>query len=268
MFAKYAEVSGHAIHYLHTGPSTLPDVVPTLDRGALLVLLHGAGGTAGLWRPQLEHLEDRHSAVALDFPGHGRSSGVEGLGDIDAYAECLAVFARHVDLRPFVAVGRSLGGAVALMLALRHPELVRGLVLTGVAARFDVTADALEGLRAVVAGRRPQQFSTDAFSPATGTEVMRQVWTEQVKTDPRVTYQDLLACRAFEVGARLADIAVPALVVAGADDRLVPPAASEALARGIPGAEFAVLAGAGHVVPVERPEEFNRLVDDFVERVS
>src|SRR5204862_491600 len=88
---------------------------------------------AGLWRRQLEAAGREHSALAPDLPGHGRSSGIEGLPTVEAYADCVLAFARALRLRRCVLVGRSMGGAVGLTLAARHPELVDGLVPAGTA---------------------------------------------------------------------------------------------------------------------------------------
>src|SRR5262249_52069206 len=156
------------IHYLHTGPTTLPDVPPALDRGQLFVLVHAAGSNAGMWRRQLEGLGDAHSAVALDLPGHGRSAGVEGLPAIDAYARLVERFVGALGLRPCVVVGRSMGGALAMVLAQRRPAWLRAVVLACTAPRFVFAPETMETHRNVVRGRLPQQFTTETFSPATG----------------------------------------------------------------------------------------------------
>ena len=155
MPAKYATVDGSHVHYLHSGPTTLPDVPPALDRGRLFLLVHAAGSNAGMWQRQFAAAAEEHSVVALDFPGHGRSSGVEGLPTIDAYAESLVHFADAVRLRPFVLVGRSMGGAVAMTVAARHPERLAGLVLVCTGARFPLEPAHLTTLRDVVRGRLP-----------------------------------------------------------------------------------------------------------------
>ncbi len=263
MPAKYVTVDGVALHYLHTGPTTLPDVPPALDRGRRLLFLHAAGSTAGTWRRQLEGLADTHSAVALDLPGHGRSSGVDGLGSVEAYAHVVERFVEAVGLGPSIVVGRSMGGAIALVLAARGAPFVRGIVLACTGSRFELPAERLASLHDVVRGRLPQQFTTETFSPATGPDVMREAWTEQVKTDPRVRYADLLACQAFDGRALLSRVRVPALVVAGADDQVTPPAQSEAIAAAIAGARLEVIPQAGHQAPLEQPETFNRLICDF-----
>ena len=263
MPSKYVTVGGTAVHYLHTGPTTLPDAPPALARGRLFLLLHAAGSNAGLWRRQLEAAGREHSALAPDLPGHGRSSGIEGLPTVEAYADFVLAFARALRLRRCVLVGRSMGGAVGLTLAARHPELVEGLVLACTAACFALAPEAIAGCRDVMRGRLPQQFTTETFSPATGPEIMREAWTEQVKTDPRVRYTDLLACQAFDGRPLLGRVRTPTLVVAGADDQVTPVGCAEELVRGIAGARLEVIPQAGHQAPLEQADAFNRLVAGF-----
>ncbi len=265
---KYVPIGGAAVHYLYTGPTTLPDVPPALDRGALFVLLHAAGSNAGMWRRQLAGLGERHSVVAPDLPGHGRSSGVEGPGSVEESADIVLAFLAAVTSRPCVLVGRSMGGAIALTVATRAPERVRGLVLACTSACFGLTDAMLATARDVARGRLPQQFTTDTFSPATGLDVMREAWMEQVKTDPRVRLTDLQACRAFDGRPLLGRLRMPALVIAGADDAISPPAQSEELARGIAGARLEVLAQAGHQAPLEQSDAFNGLLASFVDSLA
>jgi pimeloyl-ACP methyl ester carboxylesterase len=261
--SKYITVDGTAVHYLHSGPTTLPDVPPALDRGRLFLLLHAAGSNAGMWRRQFDAAAAGDSVVALDLPAHGRSSGIEGLPTIEAYADCVERFAGALGLRPAVVVGRSMGGAIAMVLAARRHPLVAALVLACTAPRFTFSPEQLAVRRDVVRGRLPQQFTTETFSPATGMDLMREAWMEQVKTDPRVRYTDVLACQAFEARALCGRIAVPTLVVAGADDQVTPVASAEELARSIPGARLEVIPQAGHQAPLEQADAFNRLVGGF-----
>jgi pimeloyl-ACP methyl ester carboxylesterase len=263
LFAKYVTIDGTAIHYLHTGPSTLPGMAPALDRGHLFLLVHAAGSNAGMWRRQLEGLGAEHSAVALDLPGHGRSCGVEGLASVEEYATLVERFVAALGLRRCVLVGRSMGGAIGLVLAARQPALLRGLVLTCTTARFDFPVEALAQLHDVVRGRLPQQFGTDTFSPSTPQAIMVEAWREQVKTDPRVRYTDLLACRAFDGRPLLPRVRTPTLVLAGRDDAVTPVSCAEELARDIPGARLSVLESAGHQAPLEQSDQVNRLLVEF-----
>jgi pimeloyl-ACP methyl ester carboxylesterase len=261
--SKYVTVDGTAVHYLHSGPTTLPDVVPALDRGRLFLLVHAAGSNAGMWRRQVESLGPAQSVVAPDLPGHGRSTGLDGLPSIDAYADFLVAFTRALALRPLVLVGRSMGGAIGMAIAARRPELLAGLVLVCTAARFTFRPEQLAAAHDVVRGRLPQQFTTETFSPATGIELMREAWMEQVKTDPRVRWTDLLACQGFDGRPLLDRIRTPTLVVAGEDDQVTPVARGEELARGIAGARLEVIARAGHQAPLEQADAFAALLGRF-----
>ena len=107
-----------------------------------------------------------------------------------------------------------------------------------------------------------------SFSPSTGVDLMREAFMEQVKTDPRVKLNDLLACQAFAGEPLLATLRTPTLVVAGADDQVTPPANSEVLANGIAGARLELLAQAGHKAPLEQADAFNRAVIDFAEGLA
>ena len=267
MFSKYADVRGVATNYFHTGASTLPGTPPALSRGELLVFLHGAGSNAHTWRRQLEHFEAGHSALAFDLPAHGRSGATDGLATIGEMVEFTADFTTSLRLRPFVFVGRALGGAIGIELALSRPERLRALVLIATKLRFDIPQAAVDTWREVMHGRKTQPFSTDIFSPKTDFAVMRDAWMEQVKTDPRVRHTDLLACQKLDFTGRLAAIRAPTLVVTGRDDHFAPPEKAEELAAAIPGARLAVIDDAGHSLSSEKPDELHRAIEEFLEKL-
>jgi pimeloyl-ACP methyl ester carboxylesterase len=265
MFSKYVHVGGVAINYFHTGASTLPDVTPALDRGELLVFMHGAGSNAHTWHHQLAHLEPHHSAVALDLPGHGRSGSTEGLSDLAAHVRFMTAFADALALRPLVLVGRALGGAVAIDFALAHPRRLRGLVLVATPARFEIPQANLDTWRDVMRGRATQPFSPALFSPKVDMAVMRECFMEQVKTDPRVRYTDMLACNGADFTARLGALRLPTLVITGRDDHFAAPEQAEEVCRRIPGATLAIIEDAGHMLTSEQPAAFNAALSGFVD---
>jgi len=265
MRSKYVQIGDVSINYLHTGQATLPNVRPALDSGELLVFVHGAGWNAAFWRRQLRYFGGSHSALAFDFPGHDRSGSTEGLRSVTAYAELLAALGDTLELRPFVLVGSGLGGAVAAHFAARHPRRLRGLVLAATPPRFAPPAAAIDVWGEVMRGRAGQPFPTEFFAPGADFAVMREAWTEQVKTDPRVRYFDLLAFRDCDVGERLGEIRVPTLVVGGAGDQLVAVADVEATHAQVAGSCLAIIAGAGHCVGIEQDESFHGAVADFLE---
>jgi pimeloyl-ACP methyl ester carboxylesterase len=266
--SKYVDCAGTILHVLHSGPTTLPDCLPCLDRGTLFVLVHGGGRNAGDWKRQLTGLADRHSVVAPDLPGHGRAPGIEGCATIEAYADVVDRLTAAACRRRAVLVGWSMGCAIALVEAARHPERYAGLVLMGGLPYWRPEPGALDRIRDVVRGRLGQQFDTLLFSPATSMDVMREAWMEQVKTDPRVFYGDLLAGAAFDGRPLLAKITMPTLVIHGADDKLVSEEAARSFAAGIVGAEVAIVPAAGHIALLEQPERVNALLTAFAERVA
>jgi pimeloyl-ACP methyl ester carboxylesterase len=264
MATKYVTVAGVATHFFYTGPTTLPPDPPACDRGRTLLFLHGAGGNAGVWRRQLEHFGGSHSALALDLPAHGRSGSTEALGSIEASADFTDAFARALRLRDAVVIGACMGGAVALELAAAHPEWVGAVVLVGAALPLRFPAATVEVWRNVTFGRAPQPFTPDHFSPKTDFAIMRELWMEQVKTDPRVRWTDMVACNEYDGGARLAQIAQPVLAVSGSDDAVAPPDAVEALQRRLRNARLLHLADAGHCAAAERADAFNAALDEFL----
>ncbi len=267
MPTKYIQVKGYATYFYYHGATTLPDVVPDFSRGRVMVLIHGAGGNAHFWHRQIAALGADQSPIALDLPGHGRSSGTDGLPTIEDYAEFVVAFMDALKLERAVIVGHSMGGAIAMQLALSHPDRVQALVFSATAAKFSITAAMVEALRGVMMGRAPQAFTTDAYSPRTIKEnfdVIREGWMEQIRTDPRVRYTDVVACTKVDLRDAIAKITGPALVLAGADDPAARPSDAELIAKKISGGGIEVIADAGHMIPHERPAEYNAALSRFV----
>jgi pimeloyl-ACP methyl ester carboxylesterase len=141
---------------------------------------------------------------------------------------------------------------------------VRALVLVATPARFAIPPAALDTWREVTMGRATQPFAMNLFSPTVDMAVVRECFMEQVKTDPRVRYTDMLACDGLDLTARLAALRVPTLVITGRDDHFAPPDKAEAVQRLIPGAQLAVIDAAGHMLTSEQPAAFNTAVDQFL----
>ena len=267
MPTKYADVRGYATYYYYLGKTTLPEVIPDFSRGRKLVFLHAAGSNGHSWHHQLDHLGAAHSPIALDLPGHGRTSGVEGLRSIQDYADFTAAFLDALTFDSAVIVGRSMGGAIAMDFALRYPKRTQALILIATAAKFSIPQDRIEGLRAVTMGRAPQAFVTDGYSPKTVKEnfdVVREGWGEQIRTDPRVRYTDMVACSEVDLTNRIADIDRPTLILAGLDDVSTPPAQGEFIKSRIRGSRLEVIADTAHNLTTEKPAEVNAAIDKFL----
>jgi len=261
--AKYLQLGSDAVHYLHTGTTTLPGVPPTLDAGALFLCVHGAGRNAGDFRRTLAQLAPSHSVVALDLPGHGRSTGLDAPPSIEACADVVEQFAAAVTRRPFVLVGWSTGALIALVVASRGGARLSGLVVLAAPAVWRIEQATVDAVRDVVRGRRSQIFDRTLFAPSTPLDVMREAWMEQAKTDPRVLHGDLVTAQGFDARPLLAKVRVPTLVVHGDGDQLVPATEARALADGIAGARFVSVEGAGHIPHLEQPGRVHEVMATF-----
>ena len=264
MWTKYVWLDDLAVRYYHSGTSTLPNNRPPLDTGEVIVFVHGAGGNANMWQPAMDALAEKHSVLAFDFPAHGRSGATEGPDSLAGFVGVLSAFVKALDLRPFVLVGKGLGATIALEYAASHVKNVRGLVALSTALQVDLADEIVERWRDVSRGRATQPFTKDEFCPLTLFDVMRKAWTEQVQTDPRVRYTDLVVWRSTDLHDTLGEVRQPVLVVAGADDRIVSPEASQELCPMLPNARMETVAKAGHALELEQPEVLAERIDGFV----
>src|SRR5262245_5203016 len=264
MPTKFLRIGEEAIHYLHVGATTLPDVPPPLERGRAIVFLSGEGGSAAMWARQLAHFGGEHSPVAMDLPAHGRSSRLDPPADVGAAVDAVLAFLDGVSAPPAVLVGHGYGGHVALATAVARPAAVGAVVAIGAAARGEFPEDHLVKLRQVVKGRLGQQFDTPYFCSKPDVNAMRTFWGELAKTDPKVRLGDIDAYRASDLTGSLDRLRVPVLVLHGTEDRICPPSAGEHLARAIPGARFEVIAECGHVPHIENPEAVNRFIAEIL----
>lgn len=246
--------------------------------GSHLIFIHGAGSNAGFWYEQKAVFPDAHY---LDLPGHSgpdwgagtrhagahESTGSEHL--IEAYAGWVEDYIRAANLGGIVLNGHSMGGAIVLTLALRHPVWLKGIVLTSTGARLPVRPGLIELLRADYAAAVGLLVS-ESFAPASGEPgyrlkaLMNGARRQILRTPQRVTLGDYEACGSFDVTHMLENIDTPTLCIAGTEDKLTPPKYSEDLHRGIKGSQLEIIQGAGHMLPLEKPEEYNNRVLRFV----
>jgi len=243
------------LHYhLHEGGG--------LDRPPL-VLLHGEGGDHLSWPAEVRRLPETR-VYTLDLPGHGKTAG-HGRQSIEAYARSVADFMREAGLAKAVFAGHSMGGAVALTLALDYPQKVCGLELVACGPRLPVGSAVLEN--AVNPSTFPlalkllQQACLTSQSPPPQAEA---AFKRMAASRQTLLYGDLLACDRYDVSARLEAIGVPTLAVCGTDDKLTPPRFSESLATRIPGAALQTVDGAGHLLMQEQPRRLAKLTSVFL----
>ncbi len=231
-----------------------------------IVFIHGSGSNGATWAYQSRHFAPRHRVLAMDLPGHGRNRG-QGMENIGAYASwVLAEIERERLARP-VVVGHSLGGAIAIQMALRSPASVGALALVGTGARLRVLPAFFEAIKTDYA-QALSTISGYVFSPSASGAIVTKALREMRKTPPEILLGDFAACDRFDAMQEITRIAQPTLIVVGRDDRMTPLKYSEFLHRNIVGSRLEIIENAGHMVMIEQPDRFNRTLQDFVDRLA
>jgi pimeloyl-ACP methyl ester carboxylesterase len=246
------------------------------ESGPHVVLLHGWSAFKELWWSTLLALGPRARALAPDMPGHG-GSPLHGSMSMSLLAARIARFCAARRLERIVLVGHSMGGNVALELALARPDLVERLVLVDPAVQPTemppFTRSYLDqtygwaALRTSMAFARHislvGQFVPHAHQGGIVLPALRRA-TYLARHDADALRVLLDGLFANPIGPRLAELRAPALVISGEFDPLVPPALSRRVAEAIPGARYAVVRRAAHNPMDERPREFNAILLDFL----
>ena len=228
-----------------------------------VVLVHGAGGTHLYWPSEVRRIQG-YRVLAVDLPGHGKSAG-RGFQSIEAYVEALLEWMQAVPLHQAVFVGHSMGGAIALSMALDHGEHVTALGLLGSGARLRVHPEILQRtasdttLQSAIALVVANSFSEQAPERLVDLAARRMGETRR-----SVLYGDFLACDAFNEMDRLGEIDKPSIVITGEEDRMTPTRYAQFLADSLPNAELHVIPQAGHMVMLEKPQQVANLLKRFL----
>ncbi|PZF79961.1 alpha/beta fold hydrolase [Jiangella anatolica] len=240
-----------------------------LGAGPAVLFVHGFLLDRTMWRDQVVALEGWRR-IAPDLRGMGSSDAPGRACGMGAYADDLAVLLDALGVERTVLCGLSMGGYVALEFLHRHPDRVAALVVMDARAEADTAerrADRDELIRRVrPGGRPPRGLAAQFLAPGASSRARRRLGKMLGRASSAGVIGALEAMRDREDRTSVLRSAarLPTLFLIGGDDARTPRASMQAMADLVPGATLEVIAGAGHVPPLERPDEVTRRLRRFL----
>lgn len=232
-----------------------------------LVLIHGAGGSQMGWHLHLRRLPGVN-VIALDLPGHGKSSG-EGKQSIRDYARSISQFLLQAKVYQCILVGHSLGGMIALQTTIDYPDQVLGTMVVSASAECPIPEEVIQGLLNPLLHSGSMDWLVERLAGGSaGTRWVDATRRAVSQTRTGVLYGDLTACHKANLNKELHKIKTPVWVCAGEHDRFFPPRAARVMAGRIGDARYFGIHGAGHLIPLEKPDEIAGLLYKFLFEIT
>jgi 3-oxoadipate enol-lactonase len=242
--------------------------------GRPVVLIHGYPFNRSLWNEQTDALSNSYRVITPDLRGFGETDASPGPATMNRMAQDVAQLLDHLEISQAVVGGLSMGGYVALAFYKQFPARVRALILADTRAQADTeeakqtraqqAEKALsEGMAGIADAMLPKLLTPETVSKRP--DIVKRIRDMMLKTKPEGAAAALagMADRDDQTPL-LSKISVPALILVGAEDAITPVADSEKMHRAISGSRLVVLENAGHVSNLERTEQFNKALLDFL----
>ena len=268
---RTVKVNGVTLHYLDWGPADAPPVV----------LLHGITGHARVWDHLAQRLAPARRVLALDQRGHGDSDPApDDDYRVGTMADDVAAFAGSLRLGRFALVGHSMGGRIAIKFAADHAAQLERLVIIDIGP--DIALAGLQRVRDMMANS-PERIESEEWAveyirrgnPLQDVDMLRERVRHGLRRQPdgELTWKYATGLRemmragrrdAADLWEPLPHITCPTLVVRGAESDILAPEVAKKMAERLPDGRVVEIAGAGHTVPADRPEEFVREIRGFL----
>jgi pimeloyl-ACP methyl ester carboxylesterase len=247
--------------------NTFPVEKAILPSKAPVIFIHGAGGSALSWPAELRSSRDQRFYF-LDLPGHGKSDQPSHQS-IPELADAVLAFMDSQKIGRAVVIGHSMGGAIALWLAVHSPKRLLGIGLLSTAANIRVSPEFLLTYDSKASfGRFVQKVIELSFSENISPRVKELAQQRLLLTRPTVLYNDFFACSHFDLASKIEKINLPTLIISGSNDRMISFGHSLQLNKRIKGSQCHILDGIGHMVLLEQPDQVTTLIRNFLEKIN
>ena len=239
--------------------------------GKPIVFSHAWLDDCSIWDSQVKHFPKNYTVILYDHRGHGRSDkpkAGEGNYSVQVLSNDMYALIQRLNLEKPILVGFSLGGYAAILLALEHPDKISKLVLVGATARMALPLSAKFWLLGIGVFYSYETYLRMSCKYGRFYKPSKQIVDEELARVLKVDKSIALECwreltENYDVRDKVSKIDVPTLIIVGEKDE-VNLEASRYLNREIKGSELRVMPETGHTVMIEKPEEFNRILEEFV----
>ena len=254
--------------YNESGPKDAPPVI----------FIHGFPFDKSMWDGQLDALGDKNRCIAYDIRGYGQTESGDEDFSIELFADDLDRFMDLMQIPQAVICGLSMGGYIALRAYEKYPGRFRGMILCDTQCIADTpegkekrykTIEQIEssGLNEYAEGSIKNLFSENSLQNKK--PVVEEIKNTILGSSPQSIIQTLKAlANRTETCSTLSDVNIPVLIICGSDDKITPPVRAEFLNQNISGSKLMIINGAGHLTPLEQPEEFNGAVKNFLNGIG
>jgi len=256
-----ANVNGQTISYNERG------------RGLPLVLVHGFPLDNRIWEGQVAALSDKYRVIAPDLPGFGKSQPPKSF-TMESMADSLHAFLTEIKALPCALAGLSMGGYMSFAYERKYPTDLKAFILVDTKAEADtpdgkagrnkmIETARTSGSPAIAAAMLPKMLSPQ--SQQTRPQLVQQA-KEIMEACPPQTIEYALAAMRDRNDFRdcLPSVAEPTLIIVGETDAITPPPVAESMNKGIPHSKLVIVKGAGHLSPMEQPEQVNQALRQFL----
>ncbi len=242
--------------------------------GEPLLLIHGLGSSSRDWEYQIPQFSKQYKVITIDLRGHGKTSKPKGPYSIRGFADDVALFLEALKIQHVNILGLSMGTATGFELAIYYPELVKSLIAVNMSAKLSVKTFnekkqffIRDVIVKVLGMKKMGEFLAPRLFPLPEQEDLRKkVATRWAENDKKAYLSAFHSLRNWSVEEELHKITCPTIVIAS-DGDYTPVEIKEEYVKKIPNGQISIIKNSHHAVPMEKPEEFNRIVLDFLKQI-